>query len=110
MPLATPRARVWHRLIEHQMGAVVLDEDDECAQSVLTLGNSFFSALWLLFKTLIGGGEDLVNCLEDSGQAASGAHILLEVYEVLAVILLVNLLIALMSKTFDTVHENVTTK
>ena len=59
-------------------------------QSQLQLGGGFVSATWLLFKTLIGGGDALVDCLESSKQAEVGAHILVFVYQVMAIILLVH--------------------
>ena len=75
-------------------------------QSQLQLGGSFVSATWLLFKTLIGGGDALVDCLQSSKQAEVGAHYLIEVFQVMAVILLVNLLIAQMSSTYDEVYSS----
>eukprot|EP00966_Prymnesium_polylepis_P297211 6867224-Prymnesium_polylepis.1 len=106
-PFATASFLLYKRAIEeHTVGfEIEYDVDESCVGSELTLGKGMLAASWMLFKTLIGGGDGLVDCLQESAQPVAGV-ILMETYLVLSVILLVNLLIALMSKTFDLVYEN----
>jgi hypothetical protein len=53
------------------------EEDDEyCAASALTLGRGVFAASWMLFKTLIGGGDALVDCLATSSAPVLGVVIM----------------------------------
>merc|ERR1712137_49710 len=95
-------------LLDRRLRGDDLSADDECT-SALALGNGVPLASWTLFKTLVSGDDSLVGaheaCLGSSGQAIAGVAIV-EIYLALSVIVGVNLLIALMSKTFDLVYEN----
>ena len=56
----------------------------------------------------MAGGDGLVDCAGDSARPIAGVTLML-LYLLIVVILLVNLLIALFSKTFDTMTETVDT-
>ena len=69
------------------------DFDDDCeSASRLATGNPL-TAAWLLFKTLIGGGEEITDCLEGSPRVPVAAPALMTLYNVLSIVLLLNLLI-----------------
>jgi len=83
---------------------VAADNDDDCNGLVearpLSIG-------FALFEMILGGGDGKVDCLQSAGY--SGVVVAtLQAYLVLTVVLLLNLLIALLSKTFDVVYENLT--
>jgi len=77
--------------------------DGECAEMDATLAD--WRNVWVLTKVLVGGGGDTyVDCLEAT-QNSVAASIIFELYLLFTVVLLLNLLIALFSKTFDIIYE-----
>ena len=62
-----------------------------------------------LMTAYFGGGEDYVQCFARASESGDyTASVLIFVYLVLAVVILMNMLIAMMAKTFDKVHEHYT--
>ena len=62
------------------------------------LEEGFLAALWALFKYAVGAADILeLDCLD----ASPIAMVAMVAYSVLSTILLVNMLIAIMAKTFD---------
>lgn len=78
-------------------------EADECDQYTFEIGANLGHDMIVLYQSLMGGDTELF-CLEQSEHWAVATS-LMSVYLMLAVVLLMNMLIAQMSKTFDNVWE-----
>ena len=73
------------------------ESEDECASYRGDLGRSLFHDLLLLYQMLLGGDAELM-CLEESLHHRVSSIVLLGTYLMLAVVLLMNMLIAQMAK------------
>ena len=67
--------------------------------------HSVIAAFPRLATAYFGGGEDYVQCFARASDNHV-ASILMFVYLLMSVVILMNMLIAMMAKTFDKVHEN----
>ena len=79
------------------------EDVDECDQYTYEIGANLGHDMIVLYQSLMGGDTELF-CLERSEHWAVATS-LMSIYLMLAVVLLMNMLIAQMSKTFDNVWE-----
>ncbi|KAL1527432.1 hypothetical protein AB1Y20_016098 [Prymnesium parvum] len=98
---------IWEegRLLE-QHGIDHIDDDDECGDTAALLGSSIWSNMRaLMLIGLEAGDEKLsVQCLAKSEHPFAG-QMLLTIYLLTAVVVLLNMLIAMMAKSFEKVWE-----
>ena len=81
--------------------------EDDCSEKIATLAHDLVGTVLLLTQIIFGGAEEVFGCLELTSTPRTAALFLIY-YLVMTCVLLINLLIAIMSKTFDVVIENAT--
>ena len=79
------------------------DDASLCARQVETLFAQPFRGFWLLFE---GGitGDGYFECVRASDHPLFG-RLLLDIYMIISVVLLLNMIVAMMGKTFDSVWQ-----
>ncbi|KAL3918324.1 MAG: hypothetical protein SGPRY_006056 [Prymnesium sp.] len=78
-------------------------ERDECSAVAFT--ESYTNHVPRMIISVLGGGEDYIMCFLDVSSSPT-ASIMMTVFLGLAVIILINMLIAMMAKTFDDIFEH----
>ena len=78
--------------------------DGDCEGLEVEIGSGVSRSIWVLIKQLLGT-DPVLDCLEETAYSLMSTG-LLGLYLILAVIMLVNMLIAMMAKTFDVVWES----
>jgi len=85
-------------------------DDDSCRLMFATFVTSQLGTARILFESAFGGIEGVFGCFalaHDHGNWAF-SYIILVFYVIVSVILLINLLIAVMARTFDKIYESAT--
>ena len=85
---------------EYSMDPASADIAAECDATEFAL--SYLHHLPQMMVTILGGGEEYVLCFANSA-ASPTAGVLMYTFLVFAVVILMNMLIAMMAKTFDEV-------
>lgn len=82
-------------------------DGENCADVANTIATSLWGTILILVQRIFGGSEVVLDCVLHSKHPQAGLMLMLY-YSVMTIILLVNLLIAVMARTFDNIYESAT--